>query len=110
MPGWREQLKLSPGAGRLDPGTMSLGVLLAGINVLLVILVIGGISWIAVDLLRDLADDQGLAQVQVAASSVREDIRDLAEETLAGVAHHRPSDRRCRGSGGNNASGRWGRI
>ncbi|MDP2324482.1 MAG: HAMP domain-containing protein, partial [Gammaproteobacteria bacterium] len=82
MRGWRERLKPTPGAGHLDPGTMSLGVLLAGINVLLVILVIGGISWIAIDLLRDLADEQGLAQVQVAASSVREDIREIAEETL----------------------------
>ncbi len=82
MPDWRELLKVSPGAGRLDPGSMSLGVLLAGINMLLVILVIGGISWIAVDLLRDLADEQGLSQVQVAASSVREDIREIADETL----------------------------
>lgn len=82
MPDWREQLQLAPGAGRLDPGKISLGALLAGINVLLVILVIGGISWIAADLLRDLADDQGLARVQVAGSSVREDIRELAEETL----------------------------
>ncbi len=49
---------------------MSLGALLAGINVLLVVLVIGGISWVAVDLLGDLADDQGMARVQVAGSSV----------------------------------------
>jgi signal transduction histidine kinase len=82
MPGWRELLKVRPGAGRLEPGSMSLGVLLASINVLLVILVIGGISWIAVDLLRDLSDDQGLSRVRVAASSVREDIREIADETL----------------------------
>lgn len=82
MSDWREQLQLAPGAARLDPGKISLGALLAGINVLLVILVIAGISWIAADLLRDLADDQGLARVQVASSSVREDIRELAEETL----------------------------
>ena len=82
MADWRELLRISPGAGRLDPGRLSLGALLAGINVLLVILVIGGISWIAVDLLRDLADDQGLARVQVAGSTVREDIRDMADQTL----------------------------
>ena len=67
MPNWRELFTIAPGAGRLDPGKMSLGALLAGINVLLVILVIGGISWVAVDLLRDLADDQGMARVQVGA-------------------------------------------
>ena len=41
MPNWREILTIQPGPGRLDPGRMSLGALLAGINVLLVILVIG---------------------------------------------------------------------
>ena len=82
MPDWRELLQISPGAGRLDPGKLSLSTLLAGINVLLVIIVIGGISWIAVDLLGDLADNQGLARVQVAGSSVREDIREIADETL----------------------------
>jgi signal transduction histidine kinase len=82
MPNWRELLTIEPGPGRLDPGKMSLGALLAGINVLLVILVIGGISWVAVDLLGDLADDQGMARVQVAGSSVREDIREIADDTL----------------------------
>ena len=82
MSDWRDLLRIAPGAGRLDPGKLSLGTLLAGINVMLVIIVIGGISWIAVDLLGDLADDQGLARVQVAGSSVREDIRDIADETL----------------------------
>ncbi|MEQ1802284.1 MAG: ATP-binding protein [Gammaproteobacteria bacterium] len=82
MPNWRELFTISPGPGRLDPGRMSLGALLAVINVLLVILVIGGISWVAVDLLGDLADDQGMARVQVAGSSVREDIREIADETV----------------------------
>jgi len=82
MADWRELLKVTPGAGRLAPGSMSLGVMLAGINMLLVVLVISGISWIAVDLLRDLADEQGLSRVRVAASSVREDIREIADETL----------------------------
>jgi signal transduction histidine kinase len=82
MTDWRELLRITPGPGRLDPSKLSLGTLLAGINVLLVIIVIGGISWVAVDLLGDLADDQGLARVQVAGSSVREDIREIADETL----------------------------
>ncbi|MSR08664.1 MAG: HAMP domain-containing protein [Gammaproteobacteria bacterium] len=82
MSDWRELLRITPGAGRLDPGKLSLGTLLAGINVLLVIIVIGGISLVAVDLLGDLADDQGMARVQVAGATVREDIREIADDTL----------------------------
>ena len=82
MAQWRDVLKILPVPVRLDPAKLSLGALLGGINVLLVALVIGGISWIAVDLLRDLADDQGLARVQVAGSSVREDIREIADKSL----------------------------
>ncbi|MEO8444484.1 MAG: ATP-binding protein [Gammaproteobacteria bacterium] len=82
MPDWRELLRISPGAGRLDPRGLSLGVLLAGINLLLVVIAIGGISWVAVDLLGALADDQGLARVQVAGSSVREEIREMGDDTL----------------------------
>jgi hypothetical protein len=82
MAGWRELLRVSSATSRLAPGSMTLATLLAGINTLLVALVIGGISWIAVDLLRDLADEQGLSQVKVAASSAREDLREIAEEAL----------------------------
>ena len=82
MAQWRDVLNISRVPGRLDLAKLSLGALLGGINVLLVTLVIGGISWIAVDLLRDLADDQGLARVQVAGSSVREDIREIADKSL----------------------------
>ncbi len=82
MPSWRELLTISPGPGRLDPGRMSLAVLLGGINIALVVLVLGAISWVAVDLLGDLADDQGLARVQVAGSAAREDIRDISDDAL----------------------------
>ncbi|MEO7385992.1 MAG: ATP-binding protein [Gammaproteobacteria bacterium] len=82
MADWQKIFRLVPGPGRLNPSRITLGALLAGINVLLVILVIGGISWVAVDLLGELADDQGLARVQVAGSSVREDIREIADETV----------------------------
>lgn len=82
MPDWRELLRISPGPGRLDPDKLSLGALLAGINVLLVIIAIGSISWVAVDLLRELADNQGLARVQMAGSSVREDLREIGDDTL----------------------------
>lgn len=48
----------------------------------LVTVVIIGISWSAIDRLQDLADDQGLSRVQVAAASVREDLRQLTDDTL----------------------------
>ena len=82
MPDWRDILRIDPGPGRLDPSRLSLGALLAGINILLVIFVIGGISLVAAALLGDLADDQGRARVQVAASSAREDIREIADGIL----------------------------
>jgi signal transduction histidine kinase len=96
MPNWRDLLTIRSGPGRLDPGRMSLAALLGGINIALVVIVIGAISWVAVDLLGDLADDQGLARVQVAGSSVREDIREIADETLlaARALAERPTLRR----------------
>jgi signal transduction histidine kinase len=77
-----ELLRLQPGLGRLDPGRWSLGAVLAAISILLVLVVIAAFSFIAIDLLRDLADDQGRARVQVAGATVREEIRELADDTL----------------------------
>lgn len=96
MPDWRDLSKISGGPGRLLSGRSGLAALLGGINVALVVIVIGAISWVAVDLLGDLADDQGLARVQVGGSSVREDIRELADETLlaARAMAERPTLRR----------------
>ncbi len=82
MADWRDRLRSIRGTGGQGPGTLSLAGLLAAINISLVVLVIFGISWSAIDLLRDLADDQGLARVQVAAATVREDVRGIADETL----------------------------
>ena len=60
----------------------SLRTLLPTINVVLVLLVIIGISLSAVGLLRKLANEQGLSQVQLAGTSAREELRKLSEDTL----------------------------
>ncbi len=66
----------------LDPEKTSLRTLLPAINVVLVLLVIAGISFSAVGLLRKLANQQGLSQVQLAGTSAREELRKLGEDTL----------------------------
>ena len=50
------------------------------------LLVGGGISWYASGMLHDLADQQGKARVQLAATTAREDLRRLGEDALA-TAH-----------------------
>lgn len=89
MSTWKDRLRIAleglrPGqkSGQPPTGTRSLARLLAGINIGLVVLVIFGISWSAVDLLRNLADDQGLGRVQVAAATAREDVRGIADAAL----------------------------
>jgi signal transduction histidine kinase len=67
---------------QLDFRRAKLSWLLAAINVLLVILVIGGISFSAVGLLRKLADNQGLVRVQFAGATAREELRRLGEDTF----------------------------
>ncbi|MGE0114556.1 MAG: ATP-binding protein [Steroidobacteraceae bacterium] len=66
----------------LDPEKTSLRTLLPAINVTLVLLVIIGISISAVGLLRRLADEQGLSQVQLAGASAQEELRKLSEDAL----------------------------
>ena len=77
---------------QLDFRNAKLSWLLAAINVLLVILVVGGISISAVGLLRKLADDQGLVRVQYAGATAREELRteNLEPRTLS---HERKTDR-----------------
>jgi signal transduction histidine kinase len=83
MPGLADSLqKILPGGGRALLDRPSLGAWLAGINVLVVLLVIGGISVSAIGLLRDLADDQGLGRVRLAGASAREELRRVSEDTL----------------------------
>ncbi|MBX5460377.1 MAG: HAMP domain-containing protein [Steroidobacteraceae bacterium] len=68
---------------RFDPRKAGLAWLLAGINVALVVLVMTGISFIAVGMLRDLADEQGQARVQLAGAVAREDLRRMGEDALS---------------------------
>jgi len=77
----RERLKQLWTVLQLDFRNARLSWLLAAINVLLVILVVGGISFSAVGLLRKLADDQGLVRVQFAGAIAREELRRLSEDT-----------------------------
>lgn len=67
---------------RFDTSRAALGVWLAAINVIIVLLVVGGISIYAVGSLRDLANQQGAARVQLAGAMAREDLRRFSEDAL----------------------------
>ncbi len=66
-----------------DPARTSLTWWLVAINLTLVLLVGGGITWSASRMLHDLADEQGKARVQLAATTAREDLRRLGEDAHA---------------------------
>ncbi|HVN45900.1 MAG TPA: ATP-binding protein [Steroidobacteraceae bacterium] len=66
-----------------DPARRSLTWWLAAIHLALVLLVAGGITWSASSMLRELADAQGKARVQLAATSAREDLRRMGEDAHA---------------------------
>jgi signal transduction histidine kinase len=66
-----------------DPARTSLTWWLVAINLTLVLLVGGGITWSAGRMLHDLADEQGKARVQLAATTAREDLRRLGEDAHA---------------------------
>ena len=70
---------------RFDPRKAGLAWSLAAINFGTVILVVTGISWFAVAMLRDLADEQGKARVQLAGAIAREDLRRMGEDALSGA-------------------------
>src|SRR5471030_1731477 len=76
---------------KFDPAKTGLGWWLAAINVAIVLLVVGGISFSAIGMLRDLADEQGKARVQLAGAMAREDLRRLGEDTV--TAAHVLADR-----------------
>jgi hypothetical protein len=67
---------------RPDPAKTSLGWWMVAIHVAIVLLVGGGISYSAIRMLHDLADDQGKSRVQLAGAMAREDIRRSAEDTV----------------------------
>jgi len=74
----------------------SLGWWLAASNVAIVLLVAAGISYFAIDMLRDLADGQQKIRVQLAGANSRAEITRLSEDTLtyARVLAERPPLRR----------------
>jgi signal transduction histidine kinase len=67
---------------RPDPAKTSLGWWMVAIHVAIVLLVGGGISYSAIRMLHDLADDQGKSRVQLAGAMAREDLRRSAEDAL----------------------------
>src|SRR5262245_62045757 len=82
----RERLKQLRYVLQLDFQKARLSWVLGTINVLLVLLVVGGISFSAVSLLRNLADQQGLARVELAGATAREELRRMSEDLLT-AAH-----------------------
>src|SRR5207302_10779254 len=83
LPAMRASLARLRGTLWPDPASTSLGWWLVAIHLLLVLVVAGGISWYARGMLRDLADEQAKARVQLAATTAREDLRRMGEDALA---------------------------
>jgi signal transduction histidine kinase len=88
-----------------DPGKTSLGWWLVAIHVAIVLLVGGGISYSAIGMLRDLADEQGKARVQLAGAMAREDLRRMMEDagTAARVLAEQPTLQRLLSQGRTDA-------
>ena len=66
----------------LNPEKTSLKRLLPAINVVLVLLVVAAVSASAISLIRKLANEQGLTQVQLTATSAREKLHVINEDTF----------------------------
>jgi signal transduction histidine kinase len=66
-----------------NPAHTSLSWWLVAIHLALVLVVGGGITWSASHMLHDLADEQGKARVQLAATTALEDLRRMGEDTHA---------------------------
>lgn len=67
---------------QIDLSKARLAWWLAGINAAMVLLVVSGTSWYAIGLLRDMADAQGEARVQLAGAMAREELRRYGEDAL----------------------------
>ena len=67
---------------RPDPAKTSLGWWMVAIHVAIVPLVGGGISYSAIHMLHDLADEQGKSRVQLGGAMAREDLRRSVEDAL----------------------------
>jgi signal transduction histidine kinase len=74
----------------------SLGWWLAAINVLIVLIVAAGVSWVAIGLLQRLADGQQRVRVQLAGADARAEMARISEDTLSGarILAERPTLRR----------------
>src|SRR3569833_824940 len=70
---------------RTGPAKTSHGWWMGAIHVAIVLLVGGGISYSAIHMLHDLADEQGKSRVQLAGALAREDLRRSAEDSLIAV-------------------------
>ena len=67
---------------QFDPSRASLSLWIAGINITVVVLVVGGISISAIGSLRDLANQQGNSRVLLGGAMAREDLRRFSEDAL----------------------------
>ncbi|HEX3838758.1 MAG TPA: ATP-binding protein [Steroidobacteraceae bacterium] len=67
---------------RIDPATTRLRWWLAGSEVVIVLMVAGGLSLYAGDRLRQVADSQGTARVQLGGAMARETLRRMQEDAL----------------------------
>src|SRR6202012_2785837 len=90
---------------RPDPAKTSLGWWMVAIHLAIVLLVGGGISYSAIRMLHDLADDQGKARVQLAGAMAREDLRRMGEDALtaARALAERPTLQRLLAEGRSDA-------
>lgn len=89
----------------LQPTRASLTWWLIAINVTIVLVVGGGISYSAIQTLHDLADEQGKARAQLAGAMAREDLRRMGEDmlTAARALSERPTLQRLVSEGRNDA-------
>jgi signal transduction histidine kinase/HAMP domain-containing protein len=101
----RERLRRLLAAVWPDPATASLSRWLAAIHLLLVLLVAGGITWSATHMLDTLADEQGKARVQLAATTAREELRRMGEDAhaVAQALAERPTLQRLLAEGQSDA-------
>src|SRR5580658_7783410 len=67
---------------RIDPATTRLRWWLAGSEVVIVLMVAGGLSLYAGDRLRQVADSQGTARVQLGGAMALETLRRMQEDAL----------------------------
>jgi signal transduction histidine kinase len=68
-----------------DPGKTSLGWWIVAVHVAIVLIVGGGISYSAIGMLHDQADEQGKARVQLASAMAREEVRRMGEDEVTAL-------------------------